>query len=66
VVRNTLQHAVAVAVAIAGVLAIAVLTGLKQAMKKYEETDPPAWIGSVVKILRKALEYATANDGQSK
>jgi len=47
------------------VLVITVLTGIKQAMKRYEETNPPAWIGSVIKFLRKILEYATANDGQS-
>lgn len=47
------------------ILILPILTGVKQALKKYEETSAPGWLPSVIKVVRKVLEYATANDGQS-
>jgi phage-related protein len=46
-------------------LVLAILTAVKQALQKIEEVNVPKWLEVVIKVLRKTIEFVTANDGKT-
>lgn len=51
-------------VALIGLL-LALFTAVKQFLGKLEDVSTPGWFATVIKVLRKVLEYITANDGKT-
>lgn len=46
-------------------LVLTVLTAVKQALQKIENLNVPKWLEVSIRVIRKIMEFVTANDGKT-